>query len=199
MNTLSIETLRPTQFTHGERQLKQKAAAYRAMSAHELEMEIAQKPIAVVLGPDDVPYVIDHHHVAGALWRVDVKEAPFVLVRDWSKLSPGAFWLALENHAWIWPYDANGRRVSFEDMPLHLWDAQNDEFRSLAAFVRDAGGYEKTSVPLADFRWTAFFRARFECPGSDAEFDALLRQALDLARSDAALGLPGHPRNEQAP
>ncbi|SAK58299.1 chromosome partitioning protein ParB [Caballeronia fortuita] len=191
MNTLRIDDLHPTQVTHGERQIRQKAASYRALSAHDLEMAIAEKPIAIVLGPHGEPYVIDHHHVVCALSRIGVKDVPFVLVRDLSSLSRAAFWLTLENHAWVFPYDANGRRLAFKDMPVRMWDAVDDAFRSLAAFVRNAGGYEKTDVPLADFRWADFFRAQCPRPDDDAQFDALLPRAIELARSDAAEGLPG--------
>ncbi|SAK65933.1 chromosome partitioning protein ParB [Caballeronia temeraria] len=191
MNRLRIDHLHPTQVTHGERQIRQKVADYRALNAHELDMAIAAKPIAIVLGPACEPYVIDHHHVACALARIDVQDLPFVLLRDLSSMSRANFWLTLENEAWVYPYDENGRRIAFKDMPVHMWDAVDDAFRSLAAFVRDAGGYEKTDVPLADFRWANFFRAQLPHPVDDTQFDALLERALDLARSDAAAGLPG--------
>lgn len=191
MNTLDIDRLRPTQVTHGERQIRQKVEAYRALHARDLKMAIAEKPIAIVLGPDEAPYVIDHHHVAGALLRIGVARVPFVLLRDFSSLSSAEFWLTLENRSWTHPYDAARRRVAFADMPHRLADAQNDEFRSLAAFVRDAGGYDKTNVPLAEFRWADFFHARLPFPANDAEFDALLQPALALARSPKAAGLPG--------
>jgi hypothetical protein len=191
MNTLEIARLRPTQMTHGERQIARKTAAYRALSARDRKMAIAEKPIAIVLGPGETPYVIDHHHVACALSRAGVERVPFVLVRDFSTLAPAQFWLTLENRSWAYPYDAARRRAAFADMPRHMWDAVDDEFRSLAAFVRAAGGYEKTDVPLADFRWADFFHARLPCPASDADFDALMQPALVLARGDAAAGLPG--------
>jgi hypothetical protein len=191
MNTLRIDRLHPTQMTHGERQIRQKADAYRTLRAHDLDMAIAEKPVAVVLGPGGEPYVIDHHHVACALERIGVKDMPFVLVRDLTSLSQPEFWLTLENNAWVYPYDADGRRIAFKDMPVRMGDAVNDEFRSLAAFVRAAGGYEKTDVPLADFRWADFFRAHFPRPNDDAEFDALIQRAKERARSDAAAGLPG--------
>jgi hypothetical protein len=191
MNTLRIDRLHPTQMTLGERQVRQKVARYRELSAHDLEMAIAEKPVAVVFGPQDEPYVIDHHHVTCALARIGVEQVPFVMVKDLSSLSHAEFWLTLENHAWVYPYDADGRRIAFKDMPRHMSDAVNDEFRSLAAFVRAAGGYEKTDVPLADFRWADLFRAHFARPNDDAQFDALVQRATDLARSEAAAGLPG--------
>ncbi|CAL8480654.1 ParB-like protein [Caballeronia sp. S22] len=191
MNMLKIDRLHPTQMTHGERQIRKKEAAYRALNSHDLEMAIAEKPIAIVLGPGDEPFVIDHHHVTCALSRIGVKRVPYVLLGDFSSLSPAEFWLTLENRSWVYPYDAARRRVPFRDMPPRMWDAVDDEFRSLAAIVRAAGGYEKTDVPLADFRWADLFHAHFPQPQGDAEFDALLKPALEFARSAAAAGLPG--------
>ncbi len=77
-------------------------------------------------------------------------------------------------------------------MREHIWDLEDDEFRSLSASVRDAGGYEKTAVPLEEFRWADFFRRSLPLPHSDADFDALIEMALQLAKSTAALGLPGY-------
>ncbi len=161
------------------------------MDAHDLKMAIAEKPIAVVLGPNEEPYVIDHH-VAYALMRIGVERAPYVLLADWSAQTEAAFWLALENRSWTSPYDAEGRRLAFIDMPAFLEDAQDDDFRSLAAAVRDAGAYAKTAVPLADFRWAALFRSHFDRPHSDADYAALIERAGALARSRAAIGLPGY-------
>lgn len=96
-----------------------------------------------------------------------------------------------KNNSWVYPYDANARRVASKDMPVHMWDAVDDEFRLLAAFVRDATGYEKTEVPLAGFRSANLFRAHLPRPVDDAQFDALIGCACELARSDAGAALPG--------
>ncbi len=192
MKTLKIDQLRPTQVTHGLREIRAKTKAYRSMTGHDLEMAIAEKPIPVVLGPGGTPFVIDHHHVATALWRADVKRVPVVLVSDLSSLSRAGFWLIMENNRWTYPYDAHGRRVSFTYMREHVWELDDDEFRSLSASVRDAGGYEKTAVPLEEFRWSDFLRHNLPLPENDAEFDAVVGQAVKLAKSKAALGLPGY-------
>lgn len=192
MKTSRIDRLRPTQVTHGMREIREKTKAYRALSGHELEIAIAEKPVPVVLGPAEVMFVIDHHHVATALWRADVQRVPVILVTDLSSLSTTEFWLAMENNRWAYPYDAHGQRVAFAEMRKHVWELADDEFRSLSASVRDAGGYEKTTVPLEEFRWADFFRARLSPPESDAEFDGLVKKAVKLARSKAALGLPGY-------
>jgi hypothetical protein len=192
MKMLNIDQLRPTQMTHGMREVRNKTEGYRALSAHKLEMAIAEKPIPIVYGVKGAAFAIDHHHVATALWRADITSVPVVLVSDLSSLSRAAFWLTLENNRWTYPYDAEGRRTSFSRMPRHIWDLIDDEFRSLAASVRDAGGYEKTSVPLQEFRWADFFRCNLPRPGGDDEFQTLVKKAVKLAQSKTALGLPGY-------
>jgi hypothetical protein len=191
MNTIRIDQLRPTQMTHGLREVRNKTRSYKALAGHALQMAIAEKPIPVVYGPKGAAFAIDHHHVATALRAAGVKSVPYVLVRDLSSLEEADFWLTLENNRWTYPYDIEGRRRPFSDMPKHIWALDDDEFRSLAASVRDAGGYEKTSVPLEEFRWADFFRSRLRRPDSDDEFVTLVRTAVKLAKSEMALGLPG--------
>jgi hypothetical protein len=192
MKMMKIDALRPTQMTHGMREIRRKAEEYRALSGHELDMAIAEKPIPIVLGFNGVAFAIDHHHVATALRRVKVTSVPVVLVRDLSSLSHADFWLTMENNRWTYPYDAEGQRTSFSKMPTHIWDLADDDFRSLAASVRDAGGYQKTSVPLEEFRWADFFRCNLHRPAGDDEFQALVKQALKLAKTTTAMGLPGY-------
>ncbi|TDY26933.1 hypothetical protein B0G81_7465 [Paraburkholderia sp. BL6665CI2N2] len=192
MITLKIERLRPTQLTHGAREVRNKISQYKALSGHDLEMAIAEKPIPVVYGPGDTPFATDHHHVAAALWHVGVKSVPVVLVRDLSSYSQASFWLSMENERWAYPFDAEGKRRPFSDLPEHIWALPDDEYRSLAAAVRDAGGYEKTNVPLEEFRWADFFRSNLPRPDSDEKFAALVDEAISLAKTKAALGLPGY-------
>lgn len=192
MKTIKIDKLRPTQLTHGLREVREKAETYRKLKGHDLEMAIAEKPVPIVYGPGCVPYAIDHHHIAAALWRIRIESVPVVLVEDLSSLKRSEFWLTLENNRWAYPYNAQGDRVWFSEMREHIWDLEDDEFRSLSAFVRDAGGYEKTSVPLEEFRWADFFRRTLPSPGGDVDFQSLVKKAIELAKSKAAIGLPGY-------
>lgn len=191
MKTVAIKDIRPTQLTHGLREIHRKAEVYKSLSAHDLEMAIAEKPVPIVLGPAGAPFAIDHHHVAAALRNVGVKTVPAVLVADFSELSYQDFWLSMDNRRWTYPYDAKGKRKSFLEMPTHVWELEDDAYRSLAASVRDAGGYEKTTVPLEEFRWADFFRTYLPSPQSEKDFADSLQRALKLAKSKAAAGLPG--------
>ena len=199
MKTLEIERIRPTQVTHGMREVREKTRSYQSLSGRDLKMAIAEKPVPIVLGPGGEAFATDHHHVAAALWHADIKSVPVVLVKDLSTCSPAEFWLALEDNRWAYPYDECAQRVPFAEMPLHVWELVDDEFRSLAASVREAGGYRKTSVPLAEFRWADLFRKLLPRPANDEEYEALVKRALDLAKSEAALGLPGYEGPDSGP
>ena len=192
MKTMDIERLRPTQVTHGAREVRGKTRFYQSLSGHDLEMAIAEKPVPIVQGPNGDAFLIDHHHVAAALWHANIKSVPVVLVKDLSSCSAAEFWLTLEDNNWTHPYNQKGERVPFTDMPVHVWDMIDDEFRSLAASVRDAGGYEKSNVPLAEFRWADLFRRLLPLPSDDASYEALVERAVELAKSEQALGMPGY-------
>jgi hypothetical protein len=72
MKIIEIKRLRPTQATHGRREVQQKTGEYIALKGHDLDMAIASKPIPVVLGPGGDVFAIDHHHVAAALWAAEI-------------------------------------------------------------------------------------------------------------------------------
>lgn len=192
MKEIALEQLRPTQMTHGRREVAQKIDEYRSLSEHDLQMAIAEKPVPIVLGPDQAPYVTDHHHIVAALHALQVTAVPVVLIKDLSSRGVDEFWLTMENQRWAYPYDTRGQRQSFVDMPRYVWNLPNDEYRSLAAFARNAGAFEKTDVPLEEFRWADLFRGRLPLPSDDEAFERALRDAIELARSDVARGLPGY-------
>lgn len=192
MKQIELERLRPTQMTHGLREVEKKIEQYRSLSDHDLRMAIAEKPVPVVLGPNEEPYVTDHHHVVAALHALRIPAVPVVLVEDLSSLTRQQFWLTMEDRRWTYPYDAEGRRRPFSDMPRHVWELANDDYRSLAAFARDAGAFEKTTTPLAEFRWADLMRNLIPLLSEDDDaFADALRKAIELARCDVAIGLPG--------
>src|SRR5438874_990887 len=94
---------------------------------------------------------------------------------------------------WVHPIDAAGKHHAVDALPAHVKELVDDPYRSLAGYVRDAGGYEKSPTAYAEFQWADFFRRVRIGSGRDG-FEAAVRQALELAHSAAASTLPGFLR-----
>ena len=144
-------------------------------------------------GPGGKIYIFDHHHYALALLRAGISRGYVDVIVDWSHLSLKAFWEKMESVGWAHPYDKNGiyQGVKAFTEIRSLEDMENDEYRSLAGFVRDAGGFDKVEVPYSEFLWADFFRSQFSKKDLRNHFDEVTEKAVKLARSSEAQHLPG--------
>ena len=147
--------------------------------------------IPVILGPKSRHYVIDHHHLARALHEEGVKDLAVTVSFDLSALDRDMFWTVMDNRNWMHPYDAEGRRRHYRDIPKKLSDLIDDPFRSLAGELRRAGGFAKDTTPYSEFLWADFLRRRVKRQTVERNFDRAIEQALQLAKSSAASYLPG--------
>ena len=97
-----IADMRPTQLTLGLSEVEERAAKIGAMTPSEREAHLERKAIPHVLGPGKKIYIVDHHHLARALWSLKIPEA--ILgdrVADWSGLEPKAFWRMMESKGYL--------------------------------------------------------------------------------------------------
>ena len=189
--TVAIADLRPTQITVGMREVEAKRKRWRETTAKKDERFLGKHIIPVILGPKDRHYVIDHHHLALALHQERVRELAVTVAFDLSKLDRDMFWNVMDNRNWVHPFDAQGRRRSYRDIPKTLTDMVDDPFRSLAGELRRAGGFAKDTTLYSEFLWADFLRRRVKRQIVDRNFDRALEQALQLAKSSAANYLPG--------
>jgi hypothetical protein len=135
--------------------------------------------------------VIDHHHLARALHEEGVPHVSVTVVANLSKLDREAFWVVLDNRSWMHPFDDQGRRRDYADIPKSVAELVDDPFRSLAGELRRAGGYAKDTTPFSEFLWADFMRRRMKRKEVDKDFEAALKHALELARGMDANYLPG--------
>ncbi len=194
IHLVPLESLRPTQVTVGMQSVhaKRRKIESRGRSAKDIEKLIARRPIPAVRGPDDFLYIIDHHHFGLALWKADVSRAYAEVVADRSSLTGSQFWAFMETKGFLHPFDEDDRRVDPGDLPDCLPALRADPYRDLAWAVREAGGFEKSTQPFAEFRWASFFRAHFTRRALERDPDGTVRKALKLCRSQDAAGLPGY-------
>jgi len=147
--------------------------------------------IPVIRGARDNYYVIDHHHLVLALHKEGVKDIAVTVVADLHKLGKDAFWVYLDNRGWMHPFDREGRRRDYPDIPKKITGLVDDPFRSLAGELRRAGGYAKDTTPFSEFLWADFLRRRIKRKLIGDDFSRAMQEALQLSRSPDADYLPG--------
>ena len=191
LNPVPIVDLRPTQITVGMREVLAKRKRWREMADKKGGKFLGKHMIPVILGPKQRHYVIDHHHLALALHEESVKEIAVTVIANLSALEPDSFWFVMDNHNWMHPFDAEGRRRHYKDIPKSVTDLVDDPFRSLAGELRRAGGYAKDTTPFSEFIWADFLRRRMKPKLVESDFARAVEKALQLAKSKDAGYLPG--------
>jgi hypothetical protein len=188
---IAIGDLRPTQITVGMREVLSKRKRWRELGAKKDQKFLGKHIIPVVLGPKQRHYVVDHHHLARALHDEGVKEVAIVVGNNLSGLDRDAFWTVMDNRNWMHPYDAEGVRRPYRDIPKTVADLIDDPYRSLAGELRRAGGFAKDTTPFSEFLWADFLRRRLKRKILEQDFDHAIELALELAKSQEAGYLPG--------
>jgi hypothetical protein len=186
-----IASLRPTQMTVGMREVEEKRKRWREHKEKKKSEFLGRHMIPVIHGPKDRHYVIDHHHLARALHEEGQADVLTAVVADLHALDRDAFWVVLDNRGWCHPYDQNGVRRGFDDIPPSIADLHDDPFRSLAGEMRRLGGFSKETVPFSEFLWADFFRRRIKRKVIEKDFQDATERAMRFAKSQEASYLPG--------
>jgi hypothetical protein len=191
LHPIPILSLRPTQMTVGIREVKDKRKRWREQDSAKKAESLGKHMIPVVIGPDKRNYVVDHHHLARALHDEGVKEVLVTVIGDLTMVDRDAFWGVMDNKKWVYPYDADGERRHFKDIPKSVVDLKDDPFRSLAGELRRIGGFAKDTTPFSEFLWADFLRRKMSRKSVEANFEKALEKALAFAKSKDAVYLPG--------
>lgn len=191
LNPVILNDLRPTQMTVGLLEVERKRQGWRARVASDGPEFLGTHMIPVVIGPKQVPWMIDNHHLARALYDEGVKHVLVSIVARLDRLDPKAFLTFMDNRNWLHPFDAKGLRKNYNDIPRKLSKMADDPYRSIAGAVRRAGGYAKDLTPYSEFLWADFFRHRIDAKLIERDFDKAVTKALALSHEQKANHLPG--------
>jgi hypothetical protein len=194
LNPVPIAELRPTQMTVGYREVEEKRREWRERSktsGKKAGEYLGRHMVPAVLGRGGRYYLIDHHHLAMALHEEKQTQVLVTVTADLSALPKAAFWTYLDNRALCHPYDAAGKRRTFDDIPKRIADLADDPYRSLSGELRRVGGFAKDTTPFSEFLWADFLRPRVKAKQINEHFSAAIEKALMLAKSEAASYLPG--------
>lgn len=192
LQPVPLAALRPTQMTVGMIEVDRKRRQWQGHVAADGPDFLGSHMIPVVLGPKQVPWLIDHHHLARALHDEGVEHVLVSVVARLCHLRKAEFLTFMDNRNWLHPYDAKGRRCDVADIPRSLGKLVDDPYRSLAGAVRQAGGYAKTDTPYAEFLWADFLRGRIPAKRVADRFEKAVNKALEIAHGEEARHLPGY-------
>jgi hypothetical protein len=198
-----IGLLHPTQMSVGMIQVEAKVDQLKKKEEpgklyNYLEKKKHREP--VVIGPNGVLYITDHHHLAVALKNIGVKIVYCQIVGNRRNQKIDDFWTGMVNDGKAWPENADGERRPPQEIPSSVDGLKDDPYRSLAGEVRESCGYQKTKEYFAEFKWADFFR-RTNVPETgrpisaqliQSNMDDALEQAMELAKSPDAKDLPGY-------
>ena len=191
LKPVPIKDLHPTQITVGIREVKSKRKRWRREKDNKASEFLGRHMIPTVLGPNKVHYVTDHHHLARALHDEGVKEVLCTVEHDFSLLDRETFWFNLDNRGLMHPFDDEGRRRGYKDIPDQVSKLVDDPYRSLAGELRRQGGFAKDTTPFSEFLWADFLRPRIKRKTIEKDFEHAMEKALQLAQSTEAGYLPG--------
>jgi hypothetical protein len=189
LQPIPLLSLHPTQMTVGMREVEEKRRRWREQESKKEQAKLLGKHmIPVVLGPGKRHYVVDHHHLARALHDEGVKDILVSVIADLTMVDRDAFWVVLDNHRWVHPYDAKGERRHFRDVPKTVAGRSVPQPCRRAAPRRRLS---KDTTPFSEFLWADFLRRKMSRKKVESDFENATEKALALAKSKDAVYLPG--------
>jgi hypothetical protein len=177
--------------TVGFGQVERKLKKWEDMSESVRLEAMTRVCVPGVRGPKESVYLTDHHHEALALQRLGAKTILVSVLADLRHFSQDDFWIYLDHRDWVHSYDVTGRRRPFDEMPELLKHMKDDPFRSLAAKVRQHGGFAKSDIPYLEFLWANYFRNNIKAQMLKKNPSGVFRKAMKLANAPSAECLPG--------
>jgi hypothetical protein len=188
----SLKDLHPTQLTVGFIVVQDKKKHLADMDAAKQRDYMKDHPLPAVIGPQGVLYITDHHHLGRAAVEAKVGTAFFLVEADLSKCSVETFWKEMNESQWVHPLDEHGVRHVYSMIPPRLDKLVDDIYRSLAGYVRDAKGFDKTPTAFAEFVWADFFRRHIPIETVRGDFHTAVQAGISLAQSRWAKHIPGY-------
>ncbi len=188
----ALQDLHPTQLSVGMIVVHDKRKHLTEMKPADRPDFMKEHPMPAVVGPQGKLYITDHHHLGRAALDAGVPTGFFLVEADLSKCSIEAFWKEMNENLWVHPLDENGVRHNYSMIPDKLGKLIDDLYRSLAGYVRDAGGFDKTPSAFAEFIWADFFRRNIAVETVRSDFQTAVQAGIALAHSKWAKNIPGY-------
>lgn len=188
---VSLDEILPTQVAVGYSEVKLKRKEWENLSANKKEDLVDSHWFPSIIGPSQKYYIVDHHHLGLALHEEGQKKVLLTVLKDLSWLDMETFWKVMEFSQWVHPYDENGKRIAYSDIPLHISQLKDDPYRSLAGLARNHGAYAKETTPFTEFMWADYYRLHIKKSLILESMDQAIQMACEISKKSEASYLPG--------
>jgi hypothetical protein len=188
----ALKDLHPTQLTIGLIVVQDKKKQLASLSSADQRSFMKDHAMPAILGPQGQLYITDHHHLGRAALEAGVGTGFFLVEADLSSYTLDTFWKEMNENQWVHPLDENGVRHVYSTIPDRLGKLVDDVYRSVAGYVRDARGYDKTPTAFAEFIWADFFRRNIAIETVRGDFHTAVQAGISLAHSRWAKHIPGY-------
>lgn len=199
LKTTRILDLKPMQIPAGMLEVQDKAKDLSAMKKKEADAWMRERSVPVIEDYKGRKRPVDHHHEARAAWEAGIEDAYTHRyfddeMHDRIKALPRAAFYAVTRAMGLF-YDRDQFGAGPHDpnhLPEDVRGMADDPFRSVAWQVRKRGGYDKSSLPFAEFRWAGYFRERAKTYPTRGDFEQAVVEAMQIVHDSAAKDLPGY-------
>ncbi len=201
---VKLSKIAPTQFNIGILAMEEKRDKMiekynkELKSKKNLEKYLLEKAAPAYLGENGQYYIVDRHHTSRALYEANlpVDEFPVIIIKDLSDMDLSDLFDYLGSINGLYLYENGQGPLDPRHLPDHIWELDDDPYRSLAWLVREAGGFDKAEVNFLEFIWANYFRKKITLVnGSEAELNQNLKRAIEMAHEPDASHLPGYTKN----
>lgn len=160
----NVLSLRPTQFAVGMLEVDEKIKEVKAFGKKKLKNYLKENVVPVVRSPDDELYIVDKHHYLSVCYHLGIQQVKVEIIKDFrddEKLSYEKFWKWMSRSRNSYPYCqfGEGPREALY-LPHDIRGLADDPYRSIAWFVRKAGGFDNSEKNFAEFAWANYFRSK---------------------------------------
>lgn len=165
-----IDQLHPTQFCVGQLEIDSKLKIYTKLSSHDLDKLMKIKSVPLVLGPNNISYMIDRHHNVSTFLQMGIKEVYGHFISDLSHLSMDDFIQVMKICKWTWLYNQHYQEMDFNQLPKHVSKLVNDPYRGLMYLLREDKILNKDeSVPFIEFFWAQQIKDQVKITNIDTD------------------------------
>lgn len=187
----SLDEILPTQVAVGYAEVKLKRKEWENLSDKKKDDLVDSHWFPSIIGPGKKYYIVDHHHLGLALHEEGQKKVLLTVLKDLSWLDKDTFWKVMEFSQWVHPYDENGKRIEYSDIPSNVSQLKDDPYRSLAGLARNHGAYAKETTPFTEFMWADYYRLNIKKSFILESMDQAIQLACEISKKSEASYLPG--------